>query len=228
MLSERFMIFKRPVFGPGVDCLASFDIISDVTQYRFVSAGALGLLHVRTSLFYYVRANERRRCAYCTTRVLTVDCASCRLESARFQQTARWVSSTVQCGPVGQCGACRTAVRGVRSIAAASAAAADVAIAAGDVVVDAPRSLPPPLPLSTFDWTPGADRWWNRRAFRDRPYDTALTVVRLCWDAGNSRLRRAAAWRTAVPSRMPIRRGHVAPQNTFIDTIIRKFDGQSE
>jgi len=27
---------------------------------------------------------------------------------------------------------------------------------------------------------------------------------------------------------MPIRRGHVAPQNTFIDTIIRKFDGQSE
>jgi hypothetical protein len=28
--------------------------------------------------------------------------------------------------------------------------------------------------------------------------------------------------------KMPIRRGHVAPQNTFIDTIIRKFDGQSE
>jgi len=27
---------------------------------------------------------------------------------------------------------------------------------------------------------------------------------------------------------MPVRRGHVAPQNTFIDTIIRKFDGQSE
>ena len=27
---------------------------------------------------------------------------------------------------------------------------------------------------------------------------------------------------------MPVRRGHVAPPNTFIDTIIRKFDGQSE
>lgn len=27
---------------------------------------------------------------------------------------------------------------------------------------------------------------------------------------------------------MPVRRGHVAPQNTFLDTIIRKFDGQSE
>ncbi|XP_033854153.2 potassium voltage-gated channel subfamily H member 2-like [Acipenser ruthenus] len=26
---------------------------------------------------------------------------------------------------------------------------------------------------------------------------------------------------------MPVRRGHVAPQNTFLDTIIRKFDGQS-
>lgn len=25
---------------------------------------------------------------------------------------------------------------------------------------------------------------------------------------------------------MPVRRGHVAPQNTFIETIIRKFDGQ--
>jgi len=27
---------------------------------------------------------------------------------------------------------------------------------------------------------------------------------------------------------MPVRRGHVAPQNTFIDTIIRKFEGQSK
>ena len=27
---------------------------------------------------------------------------------------------------------------------------------------------------------------------------------------------------------MPVRRGHVAPQNTFIETIIRKFDGQRE
>uniref|UniRef100_A0A9J8CS33 Voltage-gated inwardly rectifying potassium channel KCNH2 n=1 Tax=Cyprinus carpio carpio TaxID=630221 RepID=A0A9J8CS33_CYPCA len=26
---------------------------------------------------------------------------------------------------------------------------------------------------------------------------------------------------------MPVRRGHVAPQNTFLDTIIRKFDGQN-
>ncbi|CDQ87951.1 unnamed protein product [Oncorhynchus mykiss] len=25
---------------------------------------------------------------------------------------------------------------------------------------------------------------------------------------------------------MPVRRGHVAPQNTFLDTIIRKFDSQ--
>lgn len=25
---------------------------------------------------------------------------------------------------------------------------------------------------------------------------------------------------------MPIKRGHVAPQNTFIDTIIKKFDSQ--
>ncbi len=27
---------------------------------------------------------------------------------------------------------------------------------------------------------------------------------------------------------MPVRRGHVALQNTYLDTIIRKFDGQSE
>ena len=27
---------------------------------------------------------------------------------------------------------------------------------------------------------------------------------------------------------MPVRRGHVAPQNTFLDTIIRKFDSQSK
>lgn len=27
---------------------------------------------------------------------------------------------------------------------------------------------------------------------------------------------------------MPVRKGHVAPQNTFIDTIIRKFDSQSK
>ncbi|ESN95215.1 hypothetical protein HELRODRAFT_87006 [Helobdella robusta] len=26
---------------------------------------------------------------------------------------------------------------------------------------------------------------------------------------------------------MPVRRGHIAPQNTFIDTIIKKFDGQN-
>lgn len=27
---------------------------------------------------------------------------------------------------------------------------------------------------------------------------------------------------------MPVRRGHVALQNTYLDTIIRKFDEQSE
>lgn len=27
---------------------------------------------------------------------------------------------------------------------------------------------------------------------------------------------------------MPVRRGHVAPQNTFLGTIIRKFEGQSK
>lgn len=27
---------------------------------------------------------------------------------------------------------------------------------------------------------------------------------------------------------MPIRRGHVAPQNTFLGIIIRKFEGQSK
>lgn len=27
---------------------------------------------------------------------------------------------------------------------------------------------------------------------------------------------------------MPVRRGHVAPQNTFLGVIIRKFEGQSE
>lgn len=27
---------------------------------------------------------------------------------------------------------------------------------------------------------------------------------------------------------MPVRRGHVAPQNTFLGLIIRKFEGQSE
>lgn len=32
---------------------------------------------------------------------------------------------------------------------------------------------------------------------------------------------------TAVRT-MPVRRGHVAHQNTFLDTIIRKFEGQSK
>ncbi|GCC39292.1 hypothetical protein chiPu_0022943 [Chiloscyllium punctatum] len=27
---------------------------------------------------------------------------------------------------------------------------------------------------------------------------------------------------------MPVRRGHVAPQNTYLDTIIRRFELQSE
>lgn len=27
---------------------------------------------------------------------------------------------------------------------------------------------------------------------------------------------------------MPVRRGHVAPQNTFLGLIIRKFEGQSK
>lgn len=27
---------------------------------------------------------------------------------------------------------------------------------------------------------------------------------------------------------MPVRRGHVAPQNTFLGIIIRKFEGQSK
>ncbi|CDQ65282.1 unnamed protein product [Oncorhynchus mykiss] len=27
---------------------------------------------------------------------------------------------------------------------------------------------------------------------------------------------------------MPVRRGHVAPQNTFLGIIIKKFEGQSE
>lgn len=27
---------------------------------------------------------------------------------------------------------------------------------------------------------------------------------------------------------MPVRRGHVAPQNTFLGVIIRKFEGQSK
>lgn len=27
-------------------------------------------------------------------------------------------------------------------------------------------------------------------------------------------------------AKMPVKRGHVAPQNTYIDTIIRKFDSQ--
>lgn len=33
--------------------------------------------------------------------------------------------------------------------------------------------------------------------------------------------------RTAIRT-MPVRRGHVAHQNTFLDTIIRKFEGQSK
>ncbi|KAI8515347.1 Potassium voltage-gated channel sub H member 7 [Branchiostoma belcheri] len=37
-----------------------------------------------------------------------------------------------------------------------------------------------------------------------------------------------AAISTCALATMPVRRGHVAPQNTFIDTIIRKFDGQME
>lgn len=32
----------------------------------------------------------------------------------------------------------------------------------------------------------------------------------------------------ATAAKMPVRRGHVAPQNTFLDTIIRKFDSQSK
>ncbi|MFT7809104.1 potassium voltage-gated channel subfamily H member 2-like [Arapaima gigas] len=36
-----------------------------------------------------------------------------------------------------------------------------------------------------------------------------------------------AADQRRAHDRMPVRRGHVAPQNTFLDTIIRKFEGQS-
>lgn len=31
-----------------------------------------------------------------------------------------------------------------------------------------------------------------------------------------------------ICTNMPVRRGHVAPQNTFLGTIIRKFEGQSK
>ncbi|KAK9410677.1 potassium voltage-gated channel subfamily H member 7-like, partial [Crotalus adamanteus] len=36
---------------------------------------------------------------------------------------------------------------------------------------------------------------------------------------------RPGRWRS---SNMPVRRGHVAPQNTFLGTIIRKFEGQNK
>ncbi|ETE55901.1 Potassium voltage-gated channel subfamily H member 7 [Ophiophagus hannah] len=36
---------------------------------------------------------------------------------------------------------------------------------------------------------------------------------------------RPRRWRSC---NMPVRRGHVAPQNTFLGTIIRKFEGQSK
>lgn len=39
--------------------------------------------------------------------------------------------------------------------------------------------------------------------------------------------RRPAPAGTATRT-MPVRRGHVAHQNTFLDTIIRKFEGQSK
>lgn len=35
-------------------------------------------------------------------------------------------------------------------------------------------------------------------------------------------------WFTFHAAVMPVKKGHVAPQNTFIETIIRKFDGQRE
>ena len=69
-----------------------------------------------------------------------------------------------------------------------------------------------------IDWS--IDIGSRFRFFYDnRLYAFAGRTFRINW-------RLDAAW--CDVSAMPVRRGHVAPQNTFIDTIIRKFDGQSK
>lgn len=42
--------------------------------------------------------------------------------------------------------------------------------------------------------------------------------------------KRRFCWRSwdILRINMPVRRGHVAPQNTFLGLIIRKFEGQSK
>lgn len=53
---------------------------------------------------------------------------------------------------------------------------------------------------------------------------------RACWARGGkvSLSSRLPAGLRRDSARMPVRRGHVAPQNTFLDTIIRKFESQSK
>lgn len=57
----------------------------------------------------------------------------------------------------------------------------------------------------------------------DSPRVSAHTPVYL------GAVRFMLSWRwTVLCAKMPVRRGHVALQNTYLDTIIRKFDEQSE
>lgn len=87
---------------------------------------------------------------------------------------------------------------------------------------------------------PGADQ--GSRARSPVPAPPVLCLAARCGDYGRATQSLVSVgpgrggpgrggWRPARPThglRMPVRRGHVAPQNTFLDTIIRKFEGQSE
>lgn len=68
----------------------------------------------------------------------------------------------------------------------------------------------------------------RRRRRRNDPQRDAFPRAALVKLKGFKGARDRAALAYSQPSIMPVRRGHVAPQNTFLGIIIRKFEGQSE
>ena len=73
----------------------------------------------------------------------------------------------------------------------------------------------------------GRDFWFQKRMLCHKERLARWPGLQPRRDPGRTpELAGSAPWKTGV--NMPVRRGHVAPQNTFLGTIIRKFEGQSK
>lgn len=83
----------------------------------------------------------------------------------------------------------------------------------------------------SFSWGLARERcccWWSspeRGKLAHRCVEPRVPSARRAWREGQLELE-TLCW--TERARMPVRRGHVAPQNTFLDTIIRKFESQSK